>query len=216
MRFGKLRALLSEKFPFFQPHGRPAPESDVSASSRPAAADCAGITRPRFKRRGPDRRRSDDRRRSSDRRNQLVLAKTTWFEHLANATRALRTDPSMWLVGLFITGAVLAWFLPNSSLGERRASFINGALVIVGTTAILLYQRRINSTAAQRARNAEAEQEMLHKSFDALQFKLQMMQSNFEVAIADCEDLRAMNRDQARKIAELAGESTIDAAADTP
>jgi hypothetical protein len=215
MRFGELRALLSKKWPFVQPKGQAARQSDASASSRPAEADGSGITKPRFKRRGPDRRRSNDRRLNADRRNQLVLARTTWIEHLSNATRALRRDSNTWLVVLFVTAAALAWFLPTSSLGERRASFINGALVIVGSTAILLYQRRISSTAAQRAKDAKAEQDQLQKSFDALQFKLQMMQSNFEVAIADCEDLRATNREQSRKIAELAARSTIGEAPET-
>ena len=190
MRFGELKALLSKRWPFLQPKGRAARESGGPASSGPAAADRSGISGPRFKRRGPDRRRSDDRRRNADRRNQLVLAPTTWIEHLTNATRALRSDPITWLVGLFVTAAALAWFLPIASLGERRASFINGALVVVGSTAIILYQWRISSTAVQRAEDAKAEQALLRKSFDALQFKLQMMQSNFEAAIADCEDLR--------------------------
>ncbi len=63
--------------------------------------------------------------------------------------------------------------------------------VVVGSTAILLYQWRISSTAVQRAEDARVEQALLRKSFDALQFKLQMMQSNFEIAVADCEELRA-------------------------
>ena len=96
----------------------------------------------------------------------------------------------MWLVGLFVTGAALAWFLPIASLGERKASFVNGALVVSGSIAILLYQWRISSTSVQRAEAARVEQALLRKSFDALQFKLQLMQSNFEVAVADCEELR--------------------------
>jgi hypothetical protein len=85
----------------------------------------------------------------------------------------------------------------------------------VGATAVLLYQRRISSTAAERAEDARSEQALLRKSFDALQFKLQIMQSNFEVAIADCEDLRAMNREQSRKVAELARQSTTGAGPET-
>src|SRR4051794_33703393 len=105
MRFNELRAFLSNKWPFLQPNGRAAREADG-----PAAADRSGISRPRFRRRGPDRRRSDNRRRKDDRRTQLVLPRTTWVEHLTSATHALRSDPTMWLVGLFVTGAVLAWF----------------------------------------------------------------------------------------------------------
>jgi hypothetical protein len=41
------------------------------------------------------------------------------------------------------------------------------------------------------------------------------MQSNFEVAIADCEDLRVTNREQSRKIAELAHQSTSGAGPET-
>ena len=87
--------------------------------------------------------------------------------------------------------------------------FINGVLVIVGSTAILLYQRRISSTAAARAMDAAAEQALLRKSFDALQFRLQMMQSNFDVAVADCDDLREMNRELSHKIAELVSRTAI-------
>jgi hypothetical protein len=216
MRFGELRALLANTWPFLQPKGRAAKESGGTASGGPSAADRSGISRPRFKRRGPNRRRSDDRRQSVERRNQLVLAPTTWIERLTNATRALRSDTTIWLVGLFVTAAALAWLLPSASLGERKAAFVNGALVIVGSTAILLYQRRISSTAARRAIDAAAEQALLRKSFDALQFKLQMMQSNFEVAVADCEDLRATNRVMSHKIAELAGQFSAGEASESP
>jgi hypothetical protein len=146
----------------------------------------------------------------------LVLAPTTWIEQLTSATRALRSDPITWLVGLFIIAAGLAWFLPIANLGERRASFINGALLVVGATAILLYQWRISSAAAHRAEDAKAEQALLRKSFDALQFKLQTMQSNFELAIADCEDLRATNRELSRQIAELARQLTTGETPETP
>jgi hypothetical protein len=121
----------------------------------------------------------------------------------------------MWLVGLFVTAAVLAWLLSIARIGEQRASSINRALVIVGSVAILLYQRRISSTAAKRANDAVAEQALLRKSFDALQFKLRKMQSNFDVVIADCEDLRAANQEQSRRLAELASQSTIGAAPET-
>jgi hypothetical protein len=215
MCFSEFRALLSQEWPFFRSKGRATRESDGPASGGPAAENGSGASKPRFRRRGPDRRRSDIPRRNADRRKRLVLARTTRIERLRNATRALRSDPSTWLVGLFITGAVLAWFLPALSLGERRASFINGVLVTVGSIAILLYQRRISATAAQRAKDATVEQALLRKSFDALQSKLEMMQSNFDVVIADCEALRATNQEQSRKIVELASQSSIDAPSET-
>ena len=189
MRFSELRALLSKRWPFLQPNG-PSRERirriGIARRQRTALAS-AGLASG-----GVDQTAAEVTTAvgHADRRNQLVLAPTTWIEHLTNATRALRSDPTMWLVGLFVTAAALAWFLPIASLGERKASFIDGALVVVGSTAILLYQWRISSTAVQRAEDAKAEQALLRKSFDALQFKLQVMQSNFEVAIADCEDLR--------------------------
>jgi hypothetical protein len=145
-----------------------------------------------------------------------VLAPTTWFEHLTSATRALRSDPTLWLVGLFVSAAALAWVLPIAGLGERRAAFINGTLLVLGSITILLYQWRISSTAAQRAHVVEEKQALLRKSFDALQFKLQMMQTNFDVAVADCEDLRAMNRELSQKVAEIERKSTMGVTPEKP
>jgi hypothetical protein len=109
------------------------------------------------------------------------------------------------VVALFVSAAVVAWFLPFSKMGENRAYLINASLVVVGSTVILLYQRRMSATSERRANDARREHMQLRSSFASLEEKFQAVQTNLDLAIADCEELRSLNEKQSLEIAGLAG-----------
>src|SRR5438552_14926942 len=73
----------------------------LSGSERPS------LNPPRFK------RRNRDRRRGMERRGKVEVPRGVWADLWSGLWRARRSDPTFWLVGLFLTAAVLTWCLPS-------------------------------------------------------------------------------------------------------
>jgi hypothetical protein len=130
------------------------------------------------------------------------LPPRTWPDRWNGLLRALKFNATFWLIGLFLAAATLTWYLPSWKVRGDWVDFITGTLILVGSTAILIYQRRMSAILERRARDAELDHEQLRRLFKVLKAKLEVVQSHLDLAIADCDDLRALNAEQARRIAE--------------
>jgi hypothetical protein len=115
---------------------------------------------------------------------------------------------------LFAIAAGLAWYLPGLGVAASAVTLIVGSLIIGGSIAILLYQSWMTSALERRLKEGEIDHANLRRLFKVLQAKLKTVQNNLDLAVSDCEDLRALNSQQARKIAEPASQQCTTAASE--
>jgi hypothetical protein len=148
-------------------------------------------------------RRRPDRRRGRERRGKLELPPPTWADRSLGVLKALGANPPNWLAGLFVGAAVLAWYLPVLRVSPHIATLTIAVLIVGGSIGILLYQSWAAAALERRLKAEEVDLADLRKLFKALQAKLTVVQSNLDLAISDCEELRGLNAQHSRVIAEF-------------
>jgi hypothetical protein len=150
------------------------------------------------------RRRTAERRSGRERRGRIELPSRSAIERLLSALRGLGSNPPAWLAMLFLVAASLAWYLPALGIAPSTVSLLDGALIVGGSIAILIYQSAMASRLERRLNAEELDLANLRRLFKVVQSKLTLVQTKLDLAIADCEELRAQNALQSRMIADLA------------
>jgi hypothetical protein len=179
--------------------GPPAPDNHQKQHDRLLASEHCGEPNqssrpPRFRRRKPDRRQKIDRR------GKITIPPPTRAEIWQGRVRALASDPTCWLIALFMTSVGLKQLLISMKVGGGITASLDWIIMIMGATAILVYGRKRSAVLEKEANDAVTECRRLGKLLGAMQAKLAVVQSNLNLAIADCDDLRELNEVQARKM----------------
>jgi hypothetical protein len=158
-----------------------------------------------------------DRRQKIDRRGRITIPPPARAEVWRRRIRVIASDPTCWLIALFVISVGLKQLLILLKVGGGFTASLDWIMMIMGATAILVYGRRRSAELEREAKDAVTECARLGKLLAAVQAKLVLVQSNLNLAIADCDDLRALNGEQARKLACInqardagSGESAID------
>lgn len=127
-----------------------------------------------------------------ERRGSLEVAPATWISRFVAWLYGLKSEPTVWLVGVLFLTAVICGTLSSLNVAAWAIPIISTTVILGGSIATMHYQNYQRATAEQHVLNLDQKHTHLERLCNAMQTKLKDVQAKLDLAIADREDLREL------------------------